>query len=548
MKIHRTLWAGASAVAILAMTSLAASASANQTYYPFKKGHMDVDAARPPAHVGPYLPPYRAPARLPRFTPGTWADVGNLPFAHGGWGSMLLTDGTVIMLDYCTTPAQWYKLTPDNKGKYETGTWSKIATMPSGYSPLFFSQQVLTDGRVIVNGGEYNAASNSCGGGVWTNKGALYDPVANSWTSVSPPSGWSTIGDAESVILPNGTYMLANCCDNPSHDALASISGTTVSWNSISGWSCPSGDPCNDEEGFNALPNGDLMSVDVWNASSGQHYDDWWTFNPSTDTWTLGGKTPDYLTNSGFELGPAPLMPNGKIIQFGADSHNDIFDTSSSTWSVGPAFSLSGYDCADAPAATLPDGHVLVQASPGEFNAPSHFWEFFITRRGKPKLVQTNDPAQASHTSSFESTMLLLPTGQVLWNNSQASPKEVATYTPVGKVNASWRPVVSSVSNTLTRGSTGNAISGSNFNGFDLGAYYGDDAQSATNYPIVRFTNNGTGDVCFARSYNFSTMGVWTTGTTNAVFDIPANCESGASTLQVVVNGIASTGTAVTLN
>ena len=100
--------------------------------------------------------------------------------------------------------------------------------------------------------------------------------------------------------------------------------------------------------------------------------------------------------------------------------------------------------------------------------------------------------------------------------------------------------MVSSVASTLTPGSTGNAISGTNFNGFDLGGAYGDDAQAATNFPLVRITNNSTGDVCFARSYNFSTMGVWTTGTTNATFDVPASCETGASELQVIVNGIAS--------
>jgi len=104
------------------------------------------------------------------------------------------------------------------------------------------------------------------------------------------------------------------------------------------------------------------------------------------------------------------------------------------------------------------------------------------------------------------------------------------------------------VETSLTVGSTGNAISGKKFNGFDLGGAYGDDAQAATNFPLVRFTNNNTGDVCFARSYNFSTMGVWTRGKTNAKFDIPASCETGASTLQVIVNGIASKGTAVTLS
>jgi hypothetical protein len=77
---------------------------------------------------------------------------------------------------------------------------------------------------------------------------------------------------------------------------------------------------------------------------------------------------------------------------------------------------------------------------------------------------------------------------------------------------------------------------------------YGDDAQASTNFPLVRITNNASGDVCYARSYNFSTMGVWTTGTTNADFDIPKGCETGASTLQAVVNGLASTGVAVTLS
>jgi hypothetical protein len=189
-----------------------------------------------------------------------------------------------------------------------------------------------------------------------------------------------------------------------------------------------------------------------------------------------------------------------------------------------------------------------VQASPGTFSTPSHFWEFkYVKRTGKWKTTQVSDPTHASSTSSFEGNLMPLPTGQVLWDQSQAGT-EVAVYTPVGRPKAAWLPVVSSVSSSLTRGSTNNAISGTNFNGFDLGGVYGDDAQSYTNYPLVRITNNGTGDVCYAKSHNFSTMGVWTTGTTNATFDIPNSCETGASILQVIVNGIASTGTAVTLS
>ena len=39
--------------------------------------------------------------------------------------------------------------------------------------------------------------------------GAIYDPVKNKWTPVNPPAGWSTIGDAQAILLANGTYMQA---------------------------------------------------------------------------------------------------------------------------------------------------------------------------------------------------------------------------------------------------------------------------------------------------------------------------------------------------
>jgi hypothetical protein len=542
MKIKNRLSVGVSVLAVAAVAALATGASAKQIHYPYHAGATPLDANRPMIHVGPYQAPYLAPKKAKS---GTWTDVSTkLPFTQGPWGEMLLTDGSVIILDYCTSPAQWYKLTPDKKGQYTDGTWSKIAAMPSGYSPLFSAQQVLTDGRVIINGGEYNDCS-----GVWTNLGALYDPQKNTWTSVTSPSGWSTIGDAESIILPNGTYMLANCCDNPGGAALATISGTNVTWTEQQTITCGGGDPCNDEQGFTALPGGDVMMVDVWN--TGSNYDDYWLYDPSTGKWTLGGKTANFLTNSGFELGSAPLTPaagkNGTVFQFGADQYNDQYDVASNTWKQGPSFPLSGYDQADAPGVTLPDGNILAQASPGEFETPSHFFEVSFKKTGKAKITQVNDTKQAANTSSFESNFLMLPTGQVLWDNSQAT-NEVAIYTPKGKANKAWLPVVSSVSNSLSVGSTGNAISGTNFNGFDLGGTYGDDAQQATNWPIVKITNNSTGDVCYGHSYGFSTMGVWTSGSTNAQFDIPSSCETGASKLQAVVNGVASASVAVTLS
>jgi hypothetical protein len=542
MKINRTLATGVSILALAAIASISSAANARQVYVPYRWG----TTAPKPMMIREHG--YRAPYHAPRSSSsGTWTDVSGVPFSgQGGSAPLVLTDGTaMIKQSFTGSTGVWYKLSPDSKGNYTDGTWTKLAAMPTGYSPDFFAEQVLPGGNVLVEGGEYNGGS-----GDWTNKGAIYSPVQNTWTSVSAPSGWTTIGDAESVILPNGTYMLANCCDSPGKQALASVSGTTVKWTQSNSYDY------NDEEGYTPLPNGNVLLVDVWNY--GSTYDDYEIYDTSTGTWSLAGQTADRLSDTNYyELGSAAITPaygsQGTLIQFTANTTtsnapSDVYDIASGTWSAGPIMKVGSttYVCADAPSATLPDGNILVEAGPGYASSPAHFFEWNVSSNGTVSATEVNDTNHVGSSSDFEGNMVPLPTGQVLWTDSQAST-EVAVYTPQGSPNSAWLPVVSSVATTLNIGSTGNAISGTNFNGFDLGGAYGDDAQAATNFPLVRITNNSSGNVCFARSYNFSTMGVWTTGTTNATFDIPQSCGAGASTLQVIVNGIASQGTSVTL-
>jgi hypothetical protein len=553
MKAKNCLTAGVSVLAMAAMASFATGASAHQVYLPY---HWGTPAPKPiTLAVHPYQAPYVAPKKAKS---GTWTDVSGDPFTgEGGWGPLQLTDGTVIIKHAFTgSTATWYKLTPDNKGNYTTGTWTQIASMPSGYQPDFYASQVLPNGNVLIEGGEYNGGS-----GDWTNKGAIYDPVTNAWASVTPPSGWASIGDSESVILPDGTYMLADCCFfGTGKQALATVSGTTVTWATpTTTWTCNKNNsdyPCMDEEGLTSLPNGNIFLVDVWDYTSTS--DEYWIYDTSTGAWSEPGSTPDRLSDTNyFELGSAPLTPlygsQGTIIQLTANTTtsnapSDVYDVASGTWTTGPVMTVSGttYVAADAPSATLPDGNILVEAGPGYASTPAAFFEWNISNTGSVTATQVNSTNKASSSSDFTGNLIPLPTGQVLWDDSQSST-EVSVYTPQGSPNSAWLPVVSSVSSTLNTGSTGNAISGTNFNGFDLGGSYGDDAQAATNFPLVRITNNTSGDVCFARSYNFSTMGVWTTGTTNATFDVPTTCQDGASSLQVIVNGIASAGVSVTL-
>src|SRR4030095_8039128 len=117
--------------------------------------------------------------------------------------AVLLTDGRVMVHQYGDPNNNglgmnnWWALTPDATGSYLNGTWSQLASMSSSYGPLYFASAVLPDGRVIVEGGEYNFLNLG-----ETNQGAIYNPVANTWTPVNPPVGWSQIGDAPGAVLP----------------------------------------------------------------------------------------------------------------------------------------------------------------------------------------------------------------------------------------------------------------------------------------------------------------------------------------------------------
>src|SRR5664279_3965027 len=126
----------------------------------------------------------RSQANAPTFG-GSWQNT-SAP-SSGMSNPLLLTDGSVIV--HNGTTQNWFKLTPNNNGSYASGTWTTIAQLPAGYAPQYFASAVLPDGRVIIQGGEYNFACDSGLTPIWTSLGAIYAPLTNVWTSVSPPSG-----------------------------------------------------------------------------------------------------------------------------------------------------------------------------------------------------------------------------------------------------------------------------------------------------------------------------------------------------------------------
>ncbi len=94
---------------------------------------------------------------------------------------LLLTDGTIIGKGDADSGRSWYKLTPDSRGSYVNGSWSRIASMH--YDRFYFSSDVLRDGRVFVAGGEYGEVDDS-----QTYTAEVYDPISDTWTEVDPPA------------------------------------------------------------------------------------------------------------------------------------------------------------------------------------------------------------------------------------------------------------------------------------------------------------------------------------------------------------------------
>jgi hypothetical protein len=452
----------------------------------------------------------------------TWTPLTNQPIFSAS-NAYILPDGRVMMQD--TGAQDWWALTPDINGSYHNGTWSQLASLPAAYSPLYYASALLPDGRLAILGGEYNF-----GRSAWTNLGAIYTPKTNTWKNLKAPAGWTTVGDAQSVVLANGTLMVANCCTTQG----ALLTAKTLTWTATGTGKAD----VNDEEGWTLLPSGEVLTVDANAQNTNSEL-----YNPANGTWSSAGSTIVQLADpASHELGPAVLRPDGTVLYTGATGHNAIFNSATSTWSAAPDFpKVNGVqlDIADGPAALLPNGNVLCMTSPGVFKLGVHFFEW----NGSTFTAVPATPNSPSD-SSYYGRMLVLPTGEIMLTDGSS---DVELYTSSGGPNSSWAPAITKFAKKLTHGRS-SMLSGTQLNGLSQGSAYGDDAQSASNYPLIRITNSATGHVFYTRTHTYSSMGVATGSLIVTVhFDIPAGIELGASQLEVVTNGIASNPVSVTI-
>lgn len=460
---------------------------------------------------------------------GTWTPLTNQSPDWNAGVMLLLSDGTVIAKTVYATGdttqygVVWDRLIPDSLGSYINGTWSTIAPMHK--SRLYFASQVLKDGRVFVAGGEY---------GTGTLLAETYNPITNVWTMA--PSTGNYFADANSEILPDGRVLVGDL--DAGGNLTKIFNPKTNTW--AAGPACHNG---HDESAWLKLADNSILFVD-FGAMTTERY------IPSLNQWVVDGTTPDSLYDPYWEeSGAGFLLPNGKAFFLGSTGHTAYYTptgtTSSGTWTAGPDIPVvygNKYGTVDAAAAMMVNGKILCTASPvntdtsaaGSFHSPTAFFEFDYLTNSFTQITVPGGGDTLANTPCFETNMLCLPDGTILYASQYTSQYYV--YTPHGSALAAGMPTINNI--TQTNCDTFR-ITGTLFNGITEGAGYGDDWQMATNYPLIRLTN-GT-KVYYAHTYNWNNTGVQTGSTPDTtMFNLPAAMPYGTYSLVVTANGNSS--------
>jgi hypothetical protein len=180
-------------------------------------------------------------------------------------------------------------------------------------------------------------------------------------------------GDDPSMLLPGGTAGQILAGDL--------ISNKTYLYDIASNSWVQSGSKVysdqSDEEGWVKQADGSIVTYDLFHSkSTGGSYAEkylngtWSSISPSDGT--ALGTIPLLSSNAlGSELGPLLRLQDGRILVIGANQHTALYTPGTNTWVAGPDTmgTLNGnpspFGADDAPAAILPNGHVIFAADAG---------------------------------------------------------------------------------------------------------------------------------------------------------------------------------------
>src|SRR3954451_13900936 len=248
-----------------------------------------------------------ASAELYDAASNAWSKAASMNAARHGQAAALLKSGKVLVAGgYApdatpVSPASGYTRTEEIYDP-SANTWTSVASMSTGrYQP---TMTVLDDGRVLVAGGSGDIDSaDGMKAAVTLASAEVYDPEANTWTDV--PAMSDARAQATATRLSDGNVLVAGGYDDAT---------------------------------------GELKSAEL--------------FDPKTNTWSATGSLAD-----GRDAATATALPDGDVLVTGGDGGQsalasaELYQADSKTWKS--VASMAGAR-QSAAATLLNDGTVLV--------------------------------------------------------------------------------------------------------------------------------------------------------------------------------------------
>src|SRR5437773_1968747 len=265
-------------------------------------------------------------------------------------------------------------------------------------------------------------------------------------TSVSDAGTWRNVvtnapGSVQlMILLPDGTVMCSDGGNGAWYKLTPDSTGnyTNGSWTTLASMNYT-------RRYFSSavLRDGSILTIDTSSTATER-------FIPSLNQWIPDSNTPANVYGVGAELGPALLLPNGKVFFLGGNTNTLIYTPSGTTnqgsWVAGPPIP-NGQACPDAPAAMLVNGKVIFACNPlgipgTTFPTNVSFYEYdpvanSYTRQNSPTggLTETN-------IAAYQTAMLCLPDGTVLYSDETS---QVYIYDPNDSTLTAGAPVTNSI-------------------------------------------------------------------------------------------------------
>jgi hypothetical protein len=277
----------------------------------------------------------------------SWSDAGDIP------EGLVLPNGKILALGWATST-----LYDPNTGTSTTLNNTGDVSFVSNWSgaPDQRTLTVLSDGRVLLAGGQYCYPYNGTCSSFETNYAAVYDPNTATWSrtgdmlyAIREGNGYHST----TTLLPNGKVLYAGgygCftgynpstldCSVTNYIAQAELyDPTTGTWSATGSLNYPR---------YNhtaiLLPNGKVLVAGgaecsgTYNPSngscsggSGSTFTTAEIYDPNTGTWSTTGNL-----NSARDYTPATLLQNGKVLIAGGDSNStaELFDLAPSVGTI----------------------------------------------------------------------------------------------------------------------------------------------------------------------------------------------------------------------